>query len=375
MIAGSMCTGYGGLDLAVEDVLGASLAWVADLDPGAARILEHRYPGLPNYGDIRAADWAAAEPVDVLAFGFPCQPVSAAGQRRGVDDERWLIDDILAAIGRMVALPRLLVLENVSGLLSANRGHAMARVIHGLAALGYVGSWRLVRASDAGAPHQRPRVFILAWLASDADGAARDQRRVTGSGEAESRRARADARRSGRAPATDAASDARRRREPGNLGSTERRPCGVEAEGPQRHPSRNRDRGVADAGGARFGQLAGRALAQETGSLAGHVVADHHRTRPVVDWGPYQPAITRWEAVTGRVAPRPTAPGRTGERLAPAFVEWLMGLAPGWVTDVPGLSRNAQLRALGNGVVPQQAALALRELLEDARRAGLALVA
>jgi hypothetical protein len=69
------------------------------------------------------------------------------------------------------------------------------------------------------------------------------------------------------------------------------------------------------------------------------------------------------EAVTGRPAPRPTEPGRTGERLSPAFVEWMMGLPAGWVTDVPGLSRNAQLKALGNGVVPQQAAMALRMLL------------
>lgn len=82
-----------------------------------------------------------------------------------------------------------------------------------------------------------------------------------------------------------------------------------------------------------------------------------------IAWGAYEPAIRRWESVLGRPAPRPTEPGRTGERLSPAFVEWLMGLPDGWVTDVPGLSRNAQLKALGNGVVPQQAAMALRMLL------------
>lgn len=61
-------------------------------------------------------------------------------------------------------------------------------------------------------------------------------------------------------------------------------------------------------------------------------------------------------------------PGKTGERLSPAFVEWMMGLPEGWVTGVPGLSRNAQLKILGNGVVPQQGALALWLLLD---RAGL----
>lgn len=62
-------------------------------------------------------------------------------------------------------------------------------------------------------------------------------------------------------------------------------------------------------------------------------------------------------------------PGKTGERLNPVFVEFLMGLPEGWVTDVPGLSRSAQLKILGNGVVPQQAVLALRLLL---RRADIA---
>ncbi|WDZ91162.1 hypothetical protein [Nocardiopsis sp. HUAS JQ3] len=71
--------------------------------------------------------------------------------------------------------------------------------------------------------------------------------------------------------------------------------------------------------------------------------------------------------MTGRPAPAPTDPtGRGGaHRLAPAFVEWLMGLPDGWVTDVPGLSRAAQLKALGNGVVWQQAAAALLDLLGE----------
>ena len=65
--------------------------------------------------------------------------------------------------------------------------------------------------------------------------------------------------------------------------------------------------------------------------------------------------------------PAPVEPARNGSpRLSPAFTEWMMGLPEGWVTDVPGLSRNAQLKALGNGVVPQQAAMALRLLLDRA---------
>ena len=67
----------------------------------------------------------------------------------------------------------------------------------------------------------------------------------------------------------------------------------------------------------------------------------------------------RWEQVLGRPAPSPTEPGKDGRpRLSPRFVEWMMGLPDGWVTGV-GIPRSAQLKALGNGVVPQQSALAL----------------
>jgi DNA (cytosine-5)-methyltransferase 1 len=85
-----------------------------------------------------------------------------------------------------------------------------------------------------------------------------------------------------------------------------------------------------------------------------------------VAWGPYEPAIRRWETVLGRPAPCPVEPGRSGRpRLAAPFVEWLMGLGSGHVCDLE-LPRTAQLRILGNGVVPQQAAHAARLLLAEA---------
>jgi DNA (cytosine-5)-methyltransferase 1 len=85
--------------------------------------------------------------------------------------------------------------------------------------------------------------------------------------------------------------------------------------------------------------------------------------RPYVDWGRYEPAVRRWEAVLGREAPEPTEPGKTAPRLSPRFTEWMMGLPKGWVTDT-GISRKGQLHALGNGCVSQQVTLALRILLE-----------
>ena len=83
------------------------------------------------------------------------------------------------------------------------------------------------------------------------------------------------------------------------------------------------------------------------------------------NWGKFEPAIRRWEKTIGRPAPAPTKPdGKDGaHRLSSAFTEWMMGLPDGWITDC-GLSRNDELKACGNGVVPQQAELALRILLE-----------
>lgn len=83
-------------------------------------------------------------------------------------------------------------------------------------------------------------------------------------------------------------------------------------------------------------------------------------------WGKYAPAIARWARTIHRKPPPPTEPGKKGgRRLSPKFVEWMQGLSAGHVTDVPGISRNDQLKALGNGVVPQQVAATTRAFLED----------
>jgi DNA (cytosine-5)-methyltransferase 1 len=89
----------------------------------------------------------------------------------------------------------------------------------------------------------------------------------------------------------------------------------------------------------------------------------HLHPGSAISWGQFEPAIRQWERLT-RPAPAPTELSAKGnQRLSPAFVEWMMGLPLGHVTDVPGLTRNEQLKALGNGVVPQQAEAALRVLL------------
>ncbi|WP_295851263.1 hypothetical protein [uncultured Microbacterium sp.] len=101
------------------------------------------------------------------------------------------------------------------------------------------------------------------------------------------------------------------------------------------------------------------AVRDDEGDQQGNVTGE------VSSWGPYAAAIERWEAVVGRTAPAPVRmDGKGGKaRLNPELTEWMMGWPAGWVTASAQLSRAEQLKACGNGVVPQQAAAALRMLL------------
>lgn len=352
---GSVCTGYGGLDQAVQEVFGGELAWVADNDPGAALILAHRHPGVPNLGDITALDWHDVEPVDILTGGYPCQPFSTAGKRKGTKDARHLWPHIARALG--VLRPRLAVFENVAGHLSLG----FDTVLGDLAASGFDADWCCVRASDIGAAHRRNRLFLLARPAdSGSKGLARwwaartaaHRGRLAAADTVDLGEHRSGARGTGRdepaarrLPAADAA------------GVGEREPAdqtvAVAGSGQARQePGRRSGRAAADPGRSDMAEQP----VPEPGSGDAPVAAPGLG----VDWGPYAAAIERWEAVIGRPAPRPVdALGR----LNPSFVEWLMALDDGHVTAVPGLSRTAQLKALGNGVVPPQAVAALHLLL------------
>jgi len=159
-VIGSLCTGLAGLDLGVAAVLGGRIAWYSEVDPHAATILAARLPGVANLGDLRAVNFAAVERPEVLTAGFPCQDISAAGRRAGIEkgDRSGLWSSILDAI--RVLGPKLVVVENVAALRWRNGG--LDRVLAGLAEAGYDAVWRCVRAADIGAAHRRERVFLCA---------------------------------------------------------------------------------------------------------------------------------------------------------------------------------------------------------------------
>ena len=142
--------------MAVNAYFGATTAWFSEFDTAPSRILAHHWPDTPNHGDITRIDWATVEPIDILTGGYPCQPFSAAGRRKGVDDDRHLWPYVVEAISELQ--PEVCVFENVQGHLTLG----FDEVIRDLTILGYSTQWTVVTAAEVGACHKRARLFILA---------------------------------------------------------------------------------------------------------------------------------------------------------------------------------------------------------------------
>ena len=166
---GSLFAGIGGIDLGLERA-GWTGRWQVEWDDYCQHVLTHHWPDVPRYGDITTVDWSTVEPVDLIAGGFPCQPFSVAGRRKGTDDDRWLWPEFARAVGAL--RPSFVLVENVPGLLA---GGGMGGVLGDLAQLGYDAEWDSIPAAAVGAPHLRYRVWIVAyraelgWAVADAD--------------------------------------------------------------------------------------------------------------------------------------------------------------------------------------------------------------
>jgi len=401
LTVGALFAGYGGMEQGIAQVLPVSLSWFAEFDAAPSAVMAHHHPGVPNLGDVTKVGWSAVPRVDVITGGSPCQDLSHAGKRKGMTDGTR--SNLWAEMREAVAVlrPRLVVWENVRGAYSAHADsdlepcagcvggdgsdgepvlRALGRVLGDLSELGYDANWYGLRAADVGAPHGRFRVFLFAQPA-DADvkgleglrGAAGTSQ--TGRhGHAESRPGRPDL----TLLPTPTSSDTNGAGAHGTGGPDLRTavsllPTPSVADGMGGHLSRSGDRshelllpGVAK----RLGEQSGQAGYADDGRGGRSLDVEARRAE---NWGDYAPAIARWESVLGRPAPAPTEPNaKGGHRLSPRFVEFLMGVPEGWVCDVPGITRNQALKALGNGIVPQQCAAAFRAYLTDTAREAIA---
>jgi DNA (cytosine-5)-methyltransferase 1 len=337
---GSLFAGIGGIDLGLERA-GWTGRWQVEWDPYCQHVLAHHWPDVPRYGDITRVDWSAVEPVDLIAGGFPCQPVSIAGKMGAQDDSRWLWPEFARCIREL--RPRYVLVENVRNLLAVNGGRAFGEVLGDLAALGYDAEWDCIPASAVGAPHQRDRVWIVAhrseqpWPLADAD----HWRPL-------------DAVPAGRDAGPDVADTDTPRRRDAQEGDTGR---GLDGAGPGAHPAAGR-------GGAPVaGLFAPDTECDQCGEPWCDIHGEHYADCACVGWSQIEDADAERQRLEGVIE------GRTEARSAdgPGY-----GGDPGWWSVEPDVGRVAhgvparvdRLRALGNAVVPQVVEVIGRRLME-----------
>ena len=158
---GSLFSGIGGFDLAAE-WMGWENVFHCEWNPFGQRVLKHYWPDSKSYEDITKTDftkWRGA--VDIISGGFPCQPYSTAGKRKGKDDERHLWPEMLRAIRE--AKPSFVVGENVRGLVNWDGGLVFDEVYTNLEAQGFEVASFLIPACSTGAPHKRDRIWFVAY--------------------------------------------------------------------------------------------------------------------------------------------------------------------------------------------------------------------
>ena len=166
MRVGSLFSGIGGLEYGLErSGLATSSEWMIEMDDFCCSILEKNFPNALVINDkVENINPSDLPKIDILTAGFPCQPVSTAGSRKGVMDERWLWDEVWRFID--VLRPQYFILENVPGLFTANKGKAFERVIKDIAkSRSYRFEWQIISARSVGAAHLRKRFFGVGILA------------------------------------------------------------------------------------------------------------------------------------------------------------------------------------------------------------------
>lgn len=165
----SLFAGIGGFDLGLERTGGFETVAFCEIDPFCQRVLAKHWPNVPCYPDVKeltnerlAADGIA---VDVICGGFPCQDLSVAGRRAGIEGER---SGLWSEFFRLICelRPRFVLVENVGGLLAGPSelpGTWFGKVLGDLASIRYDAEWDCIPAAAVGAPHLRDRVWVMAY--------------------------------------------------------------------------------------------------------------------------------------------------------------------------------------------------------------------
>ena len=339
---GSLFAGAGGLDLGLERAGLGPVLWQVEIDTDARAVLRKHWPNAELIQDVRFVKAGRTRPVDLVCGGFPCQDVSNAGSKLGLDGARSGLWFEFARVVRELR-PRIVLVENVAALL--RRG--IDTVLGTLAALGYDACWDCVPAAALGAPHRRDRLFLVAWRVSNPDG---ESVRV------ESERGQ------GRAQAADER-DAESRHVGGDVADSDG--CGREASGLVRswEPDLAGDGFVADS--MREGCEGRELLGSFRPDAFGDLVADPNRWRLAIERVArrHEERGARWNDPDGYHLPAwPFGPGdERWSGIPPEAQPAIRGVVDGFP------SRVAQLRLAGNAVSPVVAE-ALGEIIVCALR-------
>jgi len=325
----ALFAGGGGLELGLSLALGTNYRPVAYVErecTSAAVLAANMERGwldkAPIWDDVTTFTGDVVSPlvdnIDIVTAGFPCQPWSVAGKRKKTDDERWLWPHIFGLVREI--RPRSIFLENVPGLFHGGIEH----VLGDLASVGFDAEWTSVRASDVGAPHRRERVFILA-NSSNLSGQVSSPNRADGTSGSVAAGASGEL---GNSNGSGLSAGRHRERE-----------HEVHDNG-DRSPSEDQQlRGVWESGAGEGSETLANPISERGCSR------DNQR-----------------EHATHAFPPGPSGDwNNIDQRYWPAVKSPVRGVANGMAG---GLARNDRLRILGNGVVPQQAALAYTELAE-----------
>ena len=312
LTVGSLFSGIGGFDLGLEQA-GLKVIWQSEIEPYSCAVLKKHWPDVPNIGDITKVNWKTIERPNILCGGYPCQPFSFAGFRKGNNDPRHLWPEFRKAI--RILQPDYAIMENVRGHLSLG----FKEVLKDLAHIGYNAEWQVIPASSVGAPHKRERLIIVAYPNNSRKKSSKSKIDTSGTQVVQKRKVVAQ---SGTSRCSDIVADTKSKQ-------------------------RNGRRHLKDSGTTQERETVQKQTRRSSGSLADTTSSNGRDTQP-------QRVVAS--------SKQTTKPREQNRSKRPKIYRWKSEPNVGRVADgVP--SRVDRLKGLGNAIVPQVAQLIGEQIL------------